>query len=72
MDRPVPGGFVWELGLDPGFIVGAPMCFEEQTLHPSDLVATVKDRYGWKRDTGPRLDPITVSEILRDLHTLHG
>ncbi|MCL2849628.1 MAG: DUF4132 domain-containing protein [Micrococcales bacterium] len=57
IDRPLPGGQVWELGLEPGFYVSDPMMYEEQTLHPADL-------------TG--LDPITCSEILRDLHTLHG
>ena len=55
IDRALPDGNVWELGLDPGFVVGEPMMFEEQTLHPADL-------------TG--LDPITCSEILRDLHAL--
>ena len=57
IDRPLPDGKVWELGLEPGFVVGEPMMFDEQTLHPADL-------------TG--LDPITCSEILRDLHTLQG
>jgi len=57
VDRSLPDGNVWRLGLEPGLVVGEPMLFEEQTLHPADL-------------TG--LDPITCSEILRDLHTLQG
>ena len=57
IDRPLPDGTVWDLALDPGILVDAPMEFEEQTVRPSAL-------------TG--LDPVLVSEILRDLHTLKG
>ncbi|MCL2849497.1 MAG: DUF4132 domain-containing protein, partial [Micrococcales bacterium] len=57
IDRPLPDGTVWELGLDPGFTVGIPTEHEEQTLHPASLDG---------------LDPIVVSEIVRDLNLLWG
>jgi len=57
IDRPVLDGTVWRLGLDPGIVVDMPMMNPEQTIRPSGLAS---------------LDPITCSEILRDLHGLHG
>ena len=57
IDRPLPDGSLWEMRLNPGFVVDMPMMNEEQIIHPATLAG---------------LDPITCSEILRDLHTLRG
>ncbi|MEU6415333.1 DUF4132 domain-containing protein [Microbispora sp. NPDC046933] len=55
IERDVPGGRTITIGLDPGIAIGYPDFADEQTLMGVDLDG---------------LDPITVSEILRDLREI--
>ncbi|GIE28332.1 hypothetical protein Ait01nite_013770 [Actinoplanes italicus] len=57
---PVGDGRVFSLALSPGIAVGAVDLFPEQTLGSAGLGGVVLGR----------LDPVTASEILRDLTTL--
>lgn len=55
IERDVPGGGTVTVGLDPGVVIGYPEFADEQTLTGVSLDG---------------LDPITVSEILRDLREI--
>jgi hypothetical protein len=57
MEREVPGGGLFTIGLEPGVCIGYIEMDSEQTLHVS-------------REDFAGLDPVTASEIMRDLQEL--
>lgn len=57
IERDLPGGKIFSIGLDPGVAIGYIDVESEQTLHVS-------------REHFDGLDPITASEIMRDLQEL--
>ncbi|MGW4212200.1 DUF4132 domain-containing protein [Lentzea sp. NPDC004789] len=63
--RPLPGGGALVASLDPGIAVGAIDAFPE--IRFADLGYTTSGDGHW-----PAPDPITVSEILSELESLHG
>ncbi|GAA3456455.1 DUF4132 domain-containing protein [Dactylosporangium matsuzakiense] len=68
MERDLPGGDVLMLDLDPGIVVGLVTEFEHQTLGPAFILP--QGSFTWNRPKGrplSSLDPVTASEILRDL-----
>ncbi|GAA3278250.1 hypothetical protein GCM10020218_028050 [Dactylosporangium vinaceum] len=68
MERDLPGGDVLMLDLDPGIVVGLVTEFEHQTLGPAFILP--QGSFTWNRPKGKSLgslDPVTASEILRDL-----
>ncbi|RZU76653.1 WGR domain-containing protein [Micromonospora kangleipakensis] len=68
VERPLPDGGGVVIGLDPGIAVGVVNEFAEQKLEEI-WVRRAQDRY-WDRERGAsfgELDPVTRSEIIRDL-----
>ncbi|WP_327011891.1 DUF4132 domain-containing protein [Dactylosporangium sp. NBC_01737] len=68
MERPLPGGALLLAELDPGIAVGDVSMLSEQALIEVWIVGAGGTR--WTRDrphTFGELDPVTVSEIIRDL-----
>ncbi|MEU7869331.1 DUF4132 domain-containing protein [Dactylosporangium sp. NPDC049140] len=68
MERDLPGGATLMLDLDPGIVVGLVTEFENQTLGTAFILPAGSS--SWDRRRGlpfATLDPVTASEILRDL-----
>jgi hypothetical protein len=68
MERALPGGGLLVAELDPGIAVGDVSALSEQALLEVWILGP--GRFRWTRDrphTFGELDPVTVSEIIRDL-----
>lgn len=71
--RPLPNGWAAVINLEPGIIIGQPHTFPEQQLTTVWL-----DEHGlgdWQRRNARRfgeLDPVTASELLRELTDVAG
>jgi hypothetical protein len=69
MERDLPDGYTVSVGLDPGIAVGYVTMFPEQKLEGIQ-VDRGRSTYYYARDRTARLrdlDPVTISEIIRDL-----
>lgn len=71
MEKPLPGGLVAALGLDPGLYTGMLSESPEQTLGEVKVGA---EGGRWRRDPGTpgTLDPIVFSELVADLERLRS
>ncbi|WP_238018207.1 DUF4132 domain-containing protein [Dactylosporangium sp. AC04546] len=68
MERDLPGGAVLELDLEPGIVVGDVTMMPDQQLGGVHIRGA--DESAWRREHRHRfdgLDPVTLSEIIRDL-----
>jgi hypothetical protein len=70
--RPVGDGRNAVIGLEPGIAAGDPNILGPQKIHEVRIVSGPVQDYYYQQDGRPfsELDPATISEILRDVHSL--
>jgi hypothetical protein len=68
--KPLPGGFSAIVGLNQGIIAGDALEWPEQTIEGVGLSQRSQGSGGTRDLTFGALDPVTASELLRDLESL--